>query len=427
MVKKILLFVLIGVVAVILLLQIDDPLDTEVDALIQSATPPSSSRAYLYLLGLHAPRGQDPAELGEQRFASTKQPDSDDPLPPDSSGSTDILTLPEGDLFCGLSDDGCLYRLFTSSDEVAAVVAQNQILLDRYRTFLSLNDFATLEEASLDELPVAYRHMMHGNRLALLSALQTAANGQSDQAVGELFDMIRALRHKLTTADTLITKALLTALIADNLDALSVLIQQHAFTTAKPLEPLSAAEKSMKKPVAHELRGMYSFYSTLDREADKHDPSGQWPHWVRRLFFKPNMSVNASYAHYRNALTLAELVPAEFAEFVDRINNKTVEELPHAWLRNYVGSQLVNIAGPAMTRYVELIFDLDAKITLFNASLSDPSMKSIAGKLPNPYFPSDAFAYRPSSKDAVCFESVSKAADNAICLALAMDRGTDTK
>ncbi|WP_125932139.1 hypothetical protein [Thiosocius teredinicola] len=420
-ISKIVFFLLICIALAIVLLQIDDPLEPEVATLIQMAEPQTSSQAYLYLLGLHAPPAQDPLELGKQRLASTLRAGSVDPLSPHDSDPSEILAIPEGELFCRTSDDGCQAKLFGATDEFATVIESNKTLLDRYRAFLALNDFATLQKAGLDdELPIAYRHLKHGHRLLMLNTILTARNGQAEQAGAELHDTIDALRRKLETADTLLSKMIFTTLVSESLDTLSVLVRQSATTTAQ-LAPLSPAEKSLKKPIAHELRGMHSFYSELDQGSDDPTLPAQWPHWVRRMFFKPNMSSNAGFIYYRDALTLVDVPPVDFAA---KVRGTTFEEPPRAWLRNYGGSILAGIAGPAMNRYVESIFDLDAKIALFNASITDPSMTSIVGRLPNPYFTTGEFAYLSDSGNAVCFASASKNADAPVCLLVATDGST---
>uniref|UniRef100_A4Y107 Uncharacterized protein n=1 Tax=Ectopseudomonas mendocina (strain ymp) TaxID=399739 RepID=A4Y107_ECTM1 len=342
------------------------------------------SAAYLYLAGLDAPAEQAPQQLGALRLAAYQdwltQRAADQPPP----ATRDVLPLPEGDLLCPIETPGCFARLLADG-QLQAFDDAHGLLRQRYEQFLALDDYRTLHGADISAptLPLAY--LLKGQQLFDLHVLHVAQQGDG-QAAGQLLATeLRGLRQHLRRADNLIVKISLARLVERNLQWQALLYRHGLLPAVGESAPVELAERSLLQPLQHEFAGVAQMFAGL-----RDDPQADWGERLQlRLWFKPQMTINAALPPYLRVAELSQLEPDAF-----------VEALPHAapmkprigW-RNRVGDILLSIGGPDLRLYAARLQDLEARrrlLLLIGALPPGPleaaKLEALAG-LDNPYFP----------------------------------------
>lgn len=389
--------------------QQDDKLLPELQALIETATPPESSAAYTYLMGLHSPATIDPAKAGQGLIEQTKKYEkvyANYPAailgPWASSNLKQELPAPSGPLFCHFSEPQCLPSLFKKTETLNSVIQQHNVLLERWETFKSLNDLSILSLPTRAEPFPPYSYMFKANRLSILQSIVLAQTGNTDKALEILLNNTDHLRKLLTQDNHLVGKMILVQLLSDQVDTINALIIRNEREPVA-IAPLSLAEKSLEYTIARELAGT----TRLNQQVAAHpevlqDISGL-PSWAAPFLFKPKLTTNALFPTYLDSITSSELSPADFATHVER----TPVPAPKPYnFRNPIGTILNNAASINIRVYVGRIHDLDVKIHLFNAlhNRDDSSFNEAANKFTNPYFPDDLITEQLIQNSAICLK-----------------------
>jgi hypothetical protein len=343
------------------------------------------SAAYLYLAGLDAPAEQAPQQLGALRLAAYQdwltQRAADQPPP----ATGDVLPLPEGDLLCPIETPGCFARLLAAAGQLQAFDDAHGLLRQRYEQFLALDDYRTLHEADISAptLPLAY--LLKGQQLFDLHVLRVAQQGDG-QAAGQLLATeLRGLRQHLRRADNLIVKISLARLVERNLQWQALLYRHGLLPAVGESAPVELAERSLLQPLQHEFAGVAQMFAGL-----RDDPQADWGERLQlRLWFKPQMTINAALPPY---LRVAELSQLEPDAFVEALPQAAPMKSSIGW-RNRVGDILLSIGGPDLRLYAARLQDLEARrrlLLLIGALPPGPleaaKLEALAG-LDNPYFP----------------------------------------
>lgn len=351
------------------LMQRDEKLTPDVITLLDSATAAKTSQAYLYLLGILAHEGEDPLETGKRIFASIQQgeqnmPDALSEFHYQAYPLERQLPQPTGKLFCRTGqDEGCLDELFSSDNQASIkdVLKNNTILLERYRTFIQMDDFHTLSKPQTHEVFPPYAYLTQGNRLLALQAIQLTQQNEADTAVALLLENNNHLRAQFSHADNLVGKMVLNSAIASNLDILSSILTRYAPEKRVHIPEISASERNLYVAIAREFTSYRNICQTLGKIWEK-NPYTQ--NWMARFFFKPNATINASYPRYAKIADVSQKCPQDFQQTVTTHQRQSAQVSP----QNYVGTILNRVNAPEgfYDDYVGRLFDLDGKIILFN-------------------------------------------------------------
>ncbi|GIZ10808.1 hypothetical protein [Pseudomonas sp. NCCP-436] len=332
---------LAGVVVLTGLWLWDEPLQPQAQQWL-SHDGSGESQAFLQLLGMAAPAGVDVRDYARQLLQRHRQFGLNDAMPEGSQS----LALPE---LCRLGEGRCLARLQTRPEQIGRWLEEHAELRRRYLELLPLSDYRSLTSPGPDEPLPAFMVLERANRLLALEALQLASQGQAQQAMNLLTDKLAHLRRWLAQSDRLVMKMVLVSLISHDLESLAALYQAGLIGRPPTLAPLSAEELSMLVPLRHEFAAVAEGLRALP--VGLADEVGWQMFWL----FKPNMSVNDLLPRYQAAL--------QWPAVTDELPTG-----PDFWrrLRNPIGSILVSVASPDLSRYVARVHDLDRKIELFN-------------------------------------------------------------
>ncbi|MCH8498424.1 MAG: hypothetical protein LAT63_08090 [Marinobacter sp.] len=411
--KKFFVYVVLPLLLVMVLgvalLQIDDPLDPDAEALVALTLPTAESEAYLYLLGFDAPAGESPLELGqtllagireiERQIANSPLMEHDVTLP-----SYDGLPRLEGELACQWHHERCPAQVVATAQAQLVWSAEQEMLFQRYQHFLALEDYQSQSLPLLNEYLPPFGHLLSGQRLTTLKALQLADAGKPDKAVALLADNLQKIRHQQQRADDLVGKMVLLAALSESLDTLSLLLVNHGYDLAPPLPSFSAAERDFTSPIAREFAMGYYMFASMDRHPQffsTNEEVVEAPGWLVRAVFKPNMSINGSLGWYQQVIALSQLSPLDFANHMQDFEPAMP---PSHWLRNATGSILLTIARARLQDYVAAGFQAHGKIDLLQQLIALGGVPETLQPLNSPFSTSEDALYWSEDRQRLCLK-----------------------
>lgn len=276
-----------------------------------------------------------------------------------------------------------------------------------------MDDYRTLTSVSVAEPVPRLTYVYAGQQVLNLLMLQMARDGQGDVAQGGLREELRLLRQQLARADNLVLKMLLGVLVNRNLEWQVRLYRQGLIPRPSVPKPFSADERSLLKPMQREFYGIAQMYAQLPDSVSGREYLGL------QLFFRPQMTINASLAPYARAVQLSQL---ELEAFAAAMQEPALGPASVGGIRNRAGNILLAVAGPDMRRYAGRLHDLEAKRRLLAVVVSLPPGPFDAEQLANmpdarnPYHPTQLA--EPDGRGQLCFDGPHEAGFNGRCMPL---------
>jgi hypothetical protein len=352
--------------------------------------------AYLYFLGLGAEVGKEPLQKGERLLTQIRANE----LTYDSNDIDEVLPhriyhegieLPDSDAFCGAKESTCLPSLFVGF-ELSLNDPKVIALRERYLTFMGIRGFRSLTKPHFLEPLGGYSHLVRGNRLVSLWAIEKARACCPEEAIDQLYDLIQLQQEHVREVDTLIGRMTAYVLLHETIEVLSMLLREFEIQ-GKRIPLLSSDDLRLDQVLAREIalyRSMISY-----RENQRYIPA-----WMVKTVFKPNMTFNASVPVYSDAIRESGLPPESFA--VEAVSPSRVR-LETSWLRNSVGTILNKSPGPNMANYIARGLNINAKISLFNSLLNKPVTPESLTSTSSPFYEDERPASFNGEGDRVCF------------------------
>ncbi len=406
--KKILLISILILAVLFVLNLFDEELGPEAQALLDRVDYKKESGSFIYLLGIVAAPDEDPAELGRSLLEEYRLLEGDENYPVAEYPYSQRLPLPEGELFCSVSDAGCLKTLFTKEFDIDALEAENRVLIERVRKIQATGEFNTMTMPSMNEPIPEYDYISRATRLAVLKAISIYKEGRTEEALRLLMNRLAVARQNMALQDTIIGKLIYAFKVSEILDVASVILdREQGVLQVHKIPPLSPEEKGFGQISAREFMSLYHVILDVDEHTEQEGAKRVFMVFLKRLIYKPNMTANAIVPVYSRVEKLSEMSPKEFAEEVE---SGVKPDISTSMIRNYVGHAMLEVSAPNWEEYVQRLLDLDAKIELFNYI---HHFRFAADKVWNPYY-EDEYSYRQGK--AVCFRAPLEARESFRCL-----------
>jgi hypothetical protein len=259
-------------------------------------TVADADNAFLDVLGLAAPDGVDPHELGLRRLAWAEKFRTDPETAGDDPGKSRVEMKASRSPALSPVVDACraaVARACGAGLERVRNAPLSQIeplLLARYEVLLTRGGWYEIGSAVPDAPMPSYEAAIEAQRLMLIRLINAAGAGDAEKVRTTLTRDLAFWRRMLASSDILISKMLalagirqhfmlgshvLRALPADRI-ADAIPAQWH--------EEFSAAERSMRRPIAGELVLAEGFYNASeDIRVDFSDSDEELPDPVDRL------------------------------------------------------------------------------------------------------------------------------------------------
>ncbi len=359
--KKLLIILLLAFVVILMMAQIDDDLSMESADLIGRVNTESTSESYLYLNGIFASDGEEPVTVGRKLLEEYRKLDNNDSYGVIQYPSENKIPLPTGDEFCKAWEEGCLEYLFSIQPDIDRLLSEHSLLLARSKRFFEFVEYKTLSKPTFHELYSPYRYIAAAERIKILEAISVYSKGDAKGAIESLSLQFSKLRRSMGLQDNLIGKLVLLMKLSEVIDVMSVILT-NSEGEAELIPDLTQSEKSFHMIAGREFGVSYYTFKNLDKHPEFFEMGGDFPGWLTRIVYKPNMTINSVAPIFYKLEQLAQLSSADFAKRIEASNSDT---LSTSTLRNYVGSTLIAFS-PEYTEYVARFHDFDAKLALFN-------------------------------------------------------------
>lgn len=223
--------------------QVDDDLSKESVDLIGRINAESTSESYLYLYGIHASDGDDPAKVGRKLLEEYRKLDNDDSYEVIDYPDENKISLPAGDEFCKAWEEGCLEYIFSSQYDVDRLLSENKLLLARSSRFFEFIEYETLSKPTVHELFPPYQYIAAAERIMILEAISVYNKGDTKGALESLSLQFSKLRKSMALQDNLIGKLVLLMKLSEVIDVMSVILS-NSEREVKLIPDLTPSEKS---------------------------------------------------------------------------------------------------------------------------------------------------------------------------------------
>ena len=360
--------------------QLDQELSEESANLISRIEAGEKSESYIYLLGINTAKDENPSLAGRHLFEELQKKEADHAYIETEYTGSKKLTLPSGNAFCKTWEKNCLETMFHESDQADNLMIEHDVLVSRSARFLEFNQYRTLTKPTIYEVFSPYKYIAAAERIKLLSAISTYKNGEPTKAISALTVQFSKLRASMELQDNLIGKLIFLMKLSEVIDVLSI-IHSNEDLQAEMVPRLSASEKSFYMISAREFGLAYHTFKNLDKHPEFFEIGARTPGWKTRIFFKPNMTINALAPTYTRLEELAQLSPSGFAK---RMGNQENNNVSTSVFRNYAGKALISfLTSDGFDHYPARFSDLDTKISLFNQI---HHFKRDTSHITNPYY-----------------------------------------
>lgn len=383
--KKILLTTLVIVLALILFaiwLRQDDPLTPEAQAWQQwhEEHYGQPGEAYLWLLGLDAPAGEDPRQAGARwlELAREEYEQSDEPVSmmlssPPAPWQDQRQARPDSTRLEALQS--CRDLVEPPCDEMEDVLAEHGELLSRFLDWPVLSQSLTIALPDNGVTPT-FSVLTKAVRLERLYQLRQLLQGEDDAARERIEAANQKLRSYLAGAPSLINLMVAIMLLADQVDWLLAL-ERDGLIDLQPDDPLLAELDGVGQALEASLRYEFGSIYRFNQEFNNY----VWAEagWVEllahRWFFKPGMATNQSAELHQWLAELDE--PGDLSD-LGRGNEPIWRG--RFQLRNMLGYGSYNMVPSAepYLNYVGRVHDLSARLALARAYLSEPQLDDAA-------------------------------------------------
>ena len=292
---------------------------------------PPAENGVVYTLGFAAPAGQDPREVGARRLAWIEA--FDNHTDPKADPLVDTLDMKSGGspaldairASCGEGDRKPCTDAFDQAAGTWQPTETETLALQRYREMLALHAWRDAIPLHIRAPLPAYQHLMHAQRVYLVSAMQLAAQGKGEAVRDALNADLVYWRGAQRNAQNLIAKMIAVAAIRNHFFFSNLVLRRlppGQFAAAIPPEwqrEFSTAERSMHLVMAGEWQFSASVWSyVLDTESaaweadEKPSSTSVWANYVGKPMFKLQDTLNVIAERY---LDLADRFAVPMSEY----------------------------------------------------------------------------------------------------------------
>lgn len=263
--------------------------------------------------------------------------------------------------------------LLAKHDNYSASVSSNQVLLERFRQLMTMQQYSYTMKLDINAPFISYSDFLAIKRLNNLSIIDEFINNNEQDAIYKLQQSIAFSKLMMKQSALLLDKMIAAALLKIDLLTYSSLLDQSPDDDKLRfvMTNLQADESDM----LNAFKGEFTFLSTsLDIEnalnmGGSSAAPGMLEVFMMRSYLKPKTMENNAYKNMW--LPILELKDKSLAERKTLV--KGMEDNKFSWLQIYqdpIGYVLFSIATPSYFEYMNSIDHADATITLLNLKAS---------------------------------------------------------
>lgn len=356
------------------------------------------SEAYLYLMGIGAPKTLLPADAGRKfihRFR--EEPDESGFENIEGAYDDEVLVSPVGEVYCAIRESGCALEVFNNSHVFRDELKIHGVLLKRFKKLLSFDGYQLMLAPTVNAPLPDYHYVMRGNRLYVFQAILAAQGRELDLAFDLLAENISRIKVWLKNSQSLIDKMVFATLLSENIDFLAVLSSQNPSASKVFIPELDRDEMSFDLAINNEMLMAFQSMEVMT-ERKKETVVSQFIYdTLISVVFKSNMTKNSIFTDYERIKKMAKIESSEFDQSSKELK---AQESNKFSLRNLAGYYILREGTPEYISYVSSFFALNEKIHLYNGE-------------------------QTKLKAEVCHEGFFKAQDHFRCLNIGLSSGVE--
>jgi hypothetical protein len=345
----------------------DEELNETALAYLKKTEKTEESQAYLYFLGIVSHPEADPIESGKVQLAWYRNLFGIDnylDIDLEFVYRGEKLELPEGEQFCSFKYNDCVKSLFTRDWDIDALERKHGVLLERVGRLHTFEEYNTQTESTFNEPLPPYNYVVKAERIRLLKAISIYKEGRPEEAIRILLKNAKVIREFMALQDHFMGKMVYAVILSDILDVASIILKDGGGSIyVRPISNLSSLDMRYDQITAREFKSSHYVVMNVDKHFKLDRPGLQLPTLIRRIFFKPVMTLNAQTPMITRLERLFRMTPEEFALELEK---EQPLDLSSSTLRNYVGSKMLEVSPPAYEKQVVRLKNLEVKIELFN-------------------------------------------------------------
>ncbi|HEY2864825.1 MAG TPA: hypothetical protein VGK37_14495 [Casimicrobiaceae bacterium] len=357
------------------------------------AAIPADNNAYVALLGLTAPRRSDPLAEGRRLIAERASEAPADPFAgrrpthptgdPGPDEDEQITLVGDVDAGCDIFNEPCLPFARTREGAIRTLIANNQLLIDRYHGTQRMSGFAVVPIPDTGRLAIEWSVLGRVHALLLTGAALDAQQGRAAEACGFLRDDGEFWRQVLSGAATLGDKLSAFRALSEDARLGSEIIEAVSFDAGAcgpPLRTLLTPLTGQQQSLADAYR--MAFVPMLRMLASWPDPavSVEPESWADRhlketpvyeLFYRRNASINRCAVVFDGLAALAAEPAPRFAAARDAFlaGNRDLTSVGPGSLYNPLGKTLLGRHLPLNVDYIAHAHGVAAYIKLVRTQL----------------------------------------------------------
>jgi hypothetical protein len=406
------LLLVIGLLFAVVILMIgalflvpDSSLSELSKSMLEQASTAGSSQGHAYLMGLDAPEGVSPEELGASRmaaYASNKAEGASNPPIENALRPMDAKT--RGD--CKPNNAECLKPLLDNPKKLDELIAKTEIPFLRYQTYLAFGEDVDMQPVSPEQTPPPLQMVMEGNWGLRYRALAQAKAGNGAEAAKLLLNDIDSIRTLLPKQNQLIGKLFEIRIIEADIALLSALQGWGYIDRTSAIQMLTPTEQSFDLPIYREFANSERLVKGLTKQSHMVSFDFELPLFVNKALLKENRTINKMAEIFKSITDQSNSTPQTGLSKAPQSYQPSFSDM----VLNPFGSILASVAQPDYSGYMLSGVNLSEQIYVFNQLQSgDTEIKKRYKDTPGPITVVDG---------KVCFQSVQQAAkgESETCL-----------
>ncbi len=410
---KIITGIFVIVILSVFVLQIDDDWNPEAQKWVDEINTEKESEAYLFLLGIDVGENDSPIEIGRKRHNAII--DYQNNLEVEPLNYNKILLKPDGDIYCQISYEGCLKKMFEQSLIAEKELVKYSVLLNRYDEFLSKKEFKIMTKADYYEPYISLSYITSANRVILLKAINFARNKEIAKSIEALLSNISKLKQSLYYQDSIFGKIVFLGMITENINVISVISNKYNYVSNIKINPISKKELNIVPAIKREFvknEGVIAYLlndvNEINRKVVLFSTGGghiveetEVPEWINKILFKPNMTSNYFLDYVKMHIKLDGKQLKDNIEY-SQLKEKNNEKIS---FRNLYGRKVLRTGIRNINYSYNRLYNVNNKIKILNKML--PSKIKDMEKVSITNYDGETFTPKLNKKgNKLCFPKI---------------------
>jgi hypothetical protein len=272
-------------------------------------------------------------------------------------------------ILCDPRAQDCRDIWLSQNDTVQQLLAENEILLNRYRELKNYQEYHNTLVVDVRSPIPDFSTLMTLGRLYGTGIALRFIHGETSAALKELNSDMAFVRRLFSQADMLIIKMVALSMLKHDLYVYATLmdVRPDEIYLFDEIPALTAMESSLEKPAKYEFQMNMNLAREINEYPELITGKHGLPAWLPFPLYRMNHSINLIHHALNYNLEKSRLPAGEFYRQFSAKNES--EDLKPGWLSylyNPIGCILFTLSLPDFSKYIIRIHDMNGLISMIN-------------------------------------------------------------